>query len=141
MASILVNRFSSVEIMPPTILLVDDNAIQAAARRNVLLRTGNAVALANGARKALEMLDDTALQESIGLVITDHQMPGMNGPEFVGQLREILPSVPVIVLSGYIDVEAEYDGLKIIFRAKPVAPEQLIALAKSLLDPPLTKTA
>jgi CheY-like chemotaxis protein len=127
--------------MIPTILLVDDNAIQATARRNVLLKTGKAVALAGGAGKALEMLDDAALQESVGLVLTDHQMPGMNGPEFVERLRERLPDVPVIVLSGYVDVEPEYDGLNIIFRTKPIAPEQLIALVKSLVDPPLTKTA
>jgi CheY-like chemotaxis protein len=127
--------------MTPTILLVDDNAIQAATRRSVLLRTGRAVALASDAGKALEMLDDAALQESVGLVITDHQMPGMNGPEFVEQLRERLPAVPVIVLSGYVDIESEYEGLNIVFRAKPIAPEQLIALAASQLDPPLTRSA
>ena len=127
--------------MPPTILLVDDNAIQAAARRSVLLKSGNAVSLASGAAKALEMLDDPTLLDSIGLIITDHQMPGMNGPEFVGQLRERLPSVPVVVLSGYMDVEPEYEGLNVIFRTKPIPPDRLIALASSLLDPPLTKTA
>jgi CheY-like chemotaxis protein len=127
--------------MISTILLVDDNAIQSVARRNVLLRTGHAVALASGAGKALEMLDDGALQESIGLVITDHQMPGMNGPEYVERLRRRLPSVPVIVLSGYLDVEPEYEGLNVIFRTKPVAPDQLIALASALLNPPMTKTA
>ncbi|HTV06374.1 MAG TPA: response regulator [Acidobacteriaceae bacterium] len=127
--------------MTPTILLVDDNAIQASVRRSVLLKAGRTVALATGAGKALEMLDDVALQESIGLVITDHQMPGMNGPEFVERLREKLPSVPVIVLSGYLDVEPEYEGLSVIFRTKPIAPEQLIALTSTLLDHPLTKTA
>lgn len=127
--------------MPPTILLVDDNAIQAAARRSVLLKSGNAVTLASGAANALEMLDDATLLDSIGLVITDHQMPGMNGPEFVERLRERLPAVPVIVLSGYMDVEPEYEGLNVVFRTKPVPPDKLIALASSLLDPPLTKTA
>ena len=127
--------------MPPTILLVDDNAIQAAARRSVLLKSGNAVSLASGAAKALEMLNDPTLLDSIGLIITDHQMPGMNGSEFVGQLRERLPSVPVVVLSGYMDVEPEYEGLNVIFRTKPIPPDRLIALASSLLDPPLTKTA
>jgi FixJ family two-component response regulator len=90
---------------------------------------------------ALAMLDDPALLKSIGLVITDHLMPGMNGPEFVARLRDRLPSVPVIVLSGFLDVESEYEGLNIIFRAKPVPPDQLITLAESLLTPPLTKTA
>jgi two-component SAPR family response regulator len=68
-------------------------------------------------------------------------MPGMNGPEFVERLRDMFPAVPVVVLSGFPDVESEYSGMNIVFRMKPVAPDQLIALSESLLDPPLTKTA
>jgi DNA-binding NtrC family response regulator len=127
--------------MTADILLVDDNAVQATTRRSILLRTGRTVALAGGATQALDLLEDNSLLESLGLVITDHCMPGMNGPEFVSKLREQLPGVPVVVLSGFPDVETEYDGMNILFRLKPVAPDQLIALAESLLEPPLTKTA
>ncbi|HEX5234424.1 MAG TPA: response regulator [Silvibacterium sp.] len=127
--------------MTAEILLVDDNAVQATTRRSILLRTGHTVALANGATQALALLDDAALRKSLGLVITDHCMPGMNGPEFVARLRQLLPSVPVVVLSGYPDVDSEYDGMNVVFRMKPVAPDQLISLAESLLDPPLTRTA
>jgi DNA-binding NtrC family response regulator len=127
--------------MTSDILLVDDNAIQATTRRSILLRTGRSVALANGAAQALEQLDNQEALDALGLVITDHCMPGMNGPEFVSQLRERLPEVPVVVLSGFPDVESEYEGMNVLFRIKPVAPDQLIALVESLLDPPLTKTA
>lgn len=87
------------------------------------------------------MLEDEALLDSLGLVITDHCMPGMNGPEFVLRLRQLLPSVPVIVLSGFPDVDSEYEDMDVIFRMKPVAPDQLISLVESLLNPPLTRTA
>jgi DNA-binding NtrC family response regulator len=127
--------------MTADILLVDDNAIQATTRRCILLRTGRVVVLANGASQALAMLEDAALLKSMGLVITDHCMPGMNGPEFVARLRERLPSIPVVVLSGFPDVEAAYEGMNILFCMKPIAPDQLIALSESLLNPPLTKTA
>jgi CheY-like chemotaxis protein len=127
--------------MTADILLVDDNAIQALTRRSILLRTGRQVAVAGEARQALDMLKDTALLKSVGLIITDHSMPGMNGPEFVARLRDLLPHVPVVVLSGYPDVEGEYDGMNILFRMKPLAPDQLMALAQQLLKPPLTKTA
>lgn len=123
------------------ILLVDDNAVQASTRRSILLRTGRPVELASGASQALAMLEDATLVGSIALVITDHCMPGMNGPEFVARLRHRLPSVPVVVLSGYPDVESEYEGLHVVFRVKPLAPDQLIALAEALLEPPLTRTA
>jgi CheY-like chemotaxis protein len=127
--------------MTAEILLVDDNAVQATTRRSILLRCGRIVAMAGSATQALTLLKDTALRNSLGLVITDHCMPGMNGPEFVAGLREVLPSIPVVVLSGFPDVESEYDGMHVIFRMKPVAPDQLIALSESLLNPPLTKTA
>jgi DNA-binding NtrC family response regulator len=127
--------------MTADILLVDDNAIQATTRRSILLRTGRVVVLAGGATQALSLLEDAALAGSLGLVVTDHCMPGMNGPEFVTRLRRVLPLVPIVVLSGFPDVEAEYQNMNVIFRIKPVAPDQLIALAESLLDPPLTKTA
>lgn len=127
--------------MTADILLVDDNAVQASTRRSILLRTGRTVVLASGALQALAMLDNVELLQSLALVITDHCMPGMNGPALVSRLRERRPSIPVVVLSGYPDVEAEYEGLNIVFRMKPVAPDQLIALAESLLNPPLTRTA
>lgn len=127
--------------MTADILLVDDNAIQASTRRSILLRTGRAVTQASGAAQALSMMDDASLLKSIGLVITDHCMPGMNGPEFVTRLRERMPAVPVIVLSGFPDVEQEYEGMNILFRLKPVPPDQLIALAESLLHSPLTRSA
>lgn len=127
--------------MTAEILLVDDNAIQAATRRSILLRTGRKVAVASSAQEALDLLADAEMRNSVGLVVTDHFMPGMNGPEFVARLRQRFPAVPVVVLSGYPNVEDEYEGLNILFRMKPFAPDQLIELAQSLLDPPLTRTA
>ena len=127
--------------MTADILLVDDNAIQAGTRRSILLRTGRAVALAVDALRALAMLEDPELRNSLGLIITDHAMPGMNGPEFVAALREWLPAIPVVVLSGFPDVEDEYEGLRIQFRMKPLPPDQLIAMVAELLEPPLTRTA
>jgi len=127
--------------MTAEILLVDDNAVQAATRRSILLRTGRNVAVACQAIQALDMLRDPALRKSLGLVITDHSMPGMNGPEFVAELRAVLPQVPVVVLSGFPDVEDEYEGMNVMFRMKPLPPDQLIRMVESLLEPPMTRTA
>src|SRR5271166_3253573 len=125
--------------MNAEVLLVDDNPIQAATRQAILSLPGRAVAVAEGARQALEMLEDEQLLSSIGLVITDHWMPDINGPQFVNLLRRRLPTIPVLVLSGLADVEAEYAGLDVIFRVKPIAPVQLMALVGSLLDEPMNE--
>jgi CheY-like chemotaxis protein len=112
------------------ILLVDDNAIQAATRKAILSRSGRSVCVAGDGRQALELL-----QHPVRLVVTDHLMPGMNGPEFVKQLRGRLPNLPVIVLSGLAEAEEEYDELDVIFRVKPFPPDELICLVRSLLEP------
>ncbi len=127
--------------MTAEILLVDDSPIQAATRQAILSLPGRIVAVAESAHRALEILEDAELLDSIGLIITDHWMPDINGPQFVQLLRRRLPTIPVLVLSGLPDVEAEYAGLDVIFRVKPIAPDQLLALVDSLLDEPMSRTA
>jgi DNA-binding response OmpR family regulator len=87
------------------------------------------------------MLDQAGTLEPVGLVVTDHLMPGMNGPEFVAALRMRFPDLPVLVLSGLADAEDEYGHLDVIFRVKPFPPDQLLALVRSLLNPPIGRTA
>ena len=91
--------------MTAEILLVDDNPVQAATRQAILSLNGRTVAVADGAHRALEMLEDAELYNSVGLVITDHWMPDLNGPQFVDLLRRRLPAIPVLVVSGLPDAE------------------------------------
>ncbi len=123
--------------MAADILLVDDNCIQATTRKAILARSGRSVALASDGRQALDFLKES----SVGLVITDHLMPGMNGPEFVSQLRLSYPNLPVLVLSGLAEAEDEYRDLDVMFRVKPFPPDELLALVRSVLQDPLSRTA
>lgn len=125
--------------MGPDILLVDDNGIQAATRKAVLARLGRTVLIAGNGPQALAMLDSA--KRPVGLVISDHLMPGMNGPEFVTELRERFPQLPVLVLSGLADAEDAYDELDVTFRMKPLPPDELIRLVRSLLEEPIARTA
>jgi CheY-like chemotaxis protein len=123
------------------ILLVDDNAIQATTRRAILSRTGRSIVVAPGAIEALQLLENEELFNSVSLVVTDHWMPGLNGPQFVEKLRARLPKIPVLVLSGLPNVEPEYESLNVVFRVKPFPPDQLISLVESILDEPMSRTA
>ncbi len=78
---------------------------------------------------------------SVRMVVTDHLMPGMNGPEFVRALRKAGFTFPVLVLSGYPDVEDEYTSLDVAFRVKPFPPDQLIAFVQYLLGSLERRTA
>jgi DNA-binding response OmpR family regulator len=114
------------------ILLIDDNALQLKVRETVLRQAGLQVSVATTAESALATL--RALGRQIGLVITDHLMPGCSGSDLVHQLRAFNTWVPVIVLSGLPEAEPEYLGLNVSFRAKPFPPLQLIELVRMKLE-------
>lgn len=127
--------------MATDILLVDDNCIQATTRKAILARSGRSVALASNGGQALDFLKENDRSHPVGMVVTDHLMPGMNGPEFVTQLRLSYPSLPVLVLSGLAEAEDEYRDLDVMFRIKPFHPEELLALVRSVLHEPMGRTA
>ncbi len=120
-------------MMDIQILLVEDDAVQAEVRRAILARASAGIVLASNPAQALTMLEDEALRSSLGLMVTDHLMPGMNGPELVRQVRALLPELPILVLSGLPGAETEYGEESILFRLKPFPPNDLIRLTKHLL--------
>lgn len=123
------------------ILLVDDNAIQATTRKVILSRCARRVTVAENGSVALGLLQNETFTSHLALVVTDHLMPGMNGPEFVRQLRKKLPRVPVLVLSGLPDAEEAYEGCDVVFRLKPILPEELIRLVTELVQTAVGRTA
>jgi CheY-like chemotaxis protein len=122
----------------PAILIVDDNPIQAVTRRLILEKAHFSVSLAESGAAALEKFK---AGEPFGMVITDHCMPEMGGPELVNNLREMSSTLPIVVLSGLPEAEAEYEGKEVYFRLKPIQPEELIELTRTLLFPPYFRTA
>jgi DNA-binding response OmpR family regulator len=120
--------------MTPAVLLLDDNAIQAATRQAILKRSGFfAIAVLNP-KRALEQFQNAEFPAEISAVITDHIMPGMSGAEFVRELRKTHPRLPVMVISGLDEAQVEYAGLNVDFLLKPVQPEVLLARLRALLE-------
>jgi CheY-like chemotaxis protein len=120
--------------MPATLLLIDDNAIQAATRQTILKRAGYFVIAVLSPERALEQLRSNEYPAPIDLIITDHIMPGMNGAEFVTRLRQFKPATPVLVISGMAEAEEEYENLGVQFRAKPLPPDHLLATVHQLVE-------
>ncbi len=83
-----------------TALLVDDEDLVRMSTAHMLSDLGYGVVEARSAEEALAMLRD-GLTPSI--VITDHLMPGMTGAELVSLLRDELPSLRTLIVSGYAE--------------------------------------
>lgn len=116
------------------VLLLDDNPAQLLVRELVLRKGGLETHVATNSQSALGFLRSGPGKEKIGVVITDHIMPDMDGAEFVRQLRSFNKHIPIIVISGMAEAEQEYADLSVIFRTKPCEPEDLINLVKSTLS-------
>jgi CheY-like chemotaxis protein len=114
------------------VLLIDDNPLQLTVREAILRDAGFQVSVATTAESALATL--RGLPDCVGVVVTDHIMPGCTGSELVKQIRTFSDWLPVIVLSGLPEAENEYEGLDVVFRAKPFPPSELIELVKSSLE-------
>jgi CheY-like chemotaxis protein len=115
------------------VLLIDDNAIQAATRKAILRRAGYSVIASLDPARALEQLQHGEFHAPVGAVITDHIMPGTSGAEFVRELRRTHPELPVMVISGLEDAEAEYAGMNVRFLVKPLMPDLLLSNLRELL--------
>ena len=90
------------------------------------------VLTADNAKKALEMIN-TAV---IDVVVTDLNMPGMNGFELLTLLQRIRPDVPFIVMSANAreSVEDRLEGIRIFsYLEKPL---DLREIAESILTCP-----
>ena len=82
-----------------TILLVDDEAIITDATKVMLEKLGYQVMVAKSGEEAVDAVLHKG--DEIDLVILDLIMPGMDGGKAFDHIREIKPSMPVILASGY----------------------------------------
>ncbi len=116
------------------VMVVDDDPIVRHAVANALDSLGYATVEAQSGTDAVEIY--RAHRDEIRGVVLDMVIPGMSGRATYIALREIEPSVPVLLMSGYAvneEVQAILDlGVK-GFVAKPHSVEQLAqALAQIL---------
>jgi PAS domain S-box-containing protein len=117
-----------------TILLVDDEPILRDLGRTILQRQGYRVLLAEDGQAAVELYRRQA--QEIDLVILDQTMPRLSGRDAFLQLRELDPSVRVLITSGYsaeplIDTDKSH---LVGFIQKPFRPDDLAQVVRRALD-------
>lgn len=87
---------------PGTALLVDDEMLVRMGTADMLDELGYEVVEANSAEDALRLLEEGLEPD---LLVTDHLMPGMNGADLARVVRADRPTLPVLLISGYAEVE------------------------------------
>lgn len=120
----------------PRVLVVDDETSIADTTAAILSISGYAALAAYDGNDALEI----ALVRPPHLVISDVVLPGMNGIELAITIQRIFPDCQIVLFSGQastVDLLAAASGAGHHFTllAKPLPPEQLLAIVKEKLRP------
>ena len=81
------------------ILVVDDEPSYRKAMKRLLSRDGHSVTLAEDGIDGLRILEN----KEFDMVLTDINMPNMNGWEFLEKLNSLYPDLPVAIITGYLE--------------------------------------
>jgi CheY-like chemotaxis protein len=123
--------------MPPTrsVLWVDDEAELLEPHRLFLRERGFEVEMATNAADALELLR----RRPFDLLLLDEQMPGTRGLAVVRELREIAPTLPVVMVTKSEDDGTLREAIGADVREyllKPIHPRQVLAAVTRILEGP-----
>jgi two-component system, cell cycle sensor histidine kinase and response regulator CckA len=89
-----------------TILLIDDEAMIIEVAQAMLEKLGYAVISANSGNAAIDVIE--RFKDNVNLVILDLVMPGLDGSRTYARIRQIAPTMRVLLSSGYaLDGQAE----------------------------------
>ena len=114
----------------PTILVVDDQRDVSDFVAAVLEEHGHRVITANTPDEAMRAADES---DSLQLLVTDVDMPEMNGMDLADWFHLHHPSVNVLFMSGNPDYRRRLSGAPFI--GKPfLAIEQLLGIVRDLLN-------
>jgi len=116
-----------------TIMVVDDSTFARRVHRRILESAGHRVVEASTGLGALE----TYALERPHLVLLDLSMEDLGGVEVLRKLREIEPTVCVVVISADVQRSTEQmvrEGGAVQFLGKPVSEDGLLRTVSSALE-------
>lgn len=121
----------------PVVLLVDDDPAATTALRRLMRREPWEIHEVHSAQAALDLL----AVRTVDLILSDEQMPGLSGSEFLARVRRVQPQTIRMILTGHASVEAAVraindGGVRRLF-LKPCDEAELIgSLRAALADRP-----
>ncbi|MGB3336156.1 MAG: response regulator [Devosia sp.] len=122
----------------PLVLLIEDEALLALALEAELIDAGYDVLLALDGRDASAHIEKDAVR--FACVVTDIRLPGLDGWAIAKRARELVPSLPLVYMSG--DSAPDWSSLGVrgsIMLTKPFAIAQLttaVAQVRNSVAPP-----
>ncbi len=114
---------------PNKILVVDDSPQISKALSDLLGASGYSVRTAPSGERALQIMETSAFD----LVLTDLKMTGMSGIDLAKQIMERVPSVPVVILTGFGDMDSVINALRLgvaDYLKKPFSMDEVLSVVQ-----------
>ena len=119
------------------VLVVDDEPDVRKVVRMTVEKAGYDVVEAEDGEKAIEEIKKGEHSILLSLIITDIRMPNMNGIDVINYYQKEWPRVPLIVLTGFPDLDMAIAMLQhgvVDYLVKPVEAEKLLASVAQALE-------
>ncbi|MEB8345965.1 sigma-54 dependent transcriptional regulator [Flavobacteriaceae bacterium KMM 6898] len=116
----------------PKLLIIEDDAAFCQMLEKFLIKKGYDVVTSFSAADAKEKFG----KSSFDLVLTDLRLPHYDGIALLGDIKEIHPSVPVIVMTGYAEVGTAVEAMKkgaFDYISKPFTPDEIVMVIDNAL--------
>src|SRR5512136_327601 len=111
------------------ILVVDDSPQISKALSDLLSTSGYLVRTAPSAERALQILESATFD----LIITDLKMTGMTGIDLAQQVLQKVPGLPVIILTGFGDMDSVINALRLgvaDYLKKPFSIDEVMSVVE-----------
>jgi two-component system, NtrC family, nitrogen regulation response regulator NtrX len=115
------------------ILVVDDEASILKSLSGVLQDEGYGVLLASSGKEAIEQIQ----RDPPDLVLLDIWMPGMDGLAALKEIKQIMPQLPVVIISGHGNIETAVKATKLgafDYVEKPLSLERTLVCIQNALE-------
>jgi Response regulator containing CheY-like receiver, AAA-type ATPase, and DNA-binding domains len=117
----------------PKILVIDDDRDICLLLKRFLSKHNYDVAEVYAGKKALDMLHSF----NPDLVLCDFRLDDMDGTNLLIKIKEQLPDVPVIIMTGYSDIKTAVEVMKLgayDYIGKPLFPDEILLTIKKALQ-------
>lgn len=117
----------------PVVHIVDDDEAVRQSLAFMLGSVGLPIRLYESAKEFLEALDPSLC----GCLVTDVRMPEMTGIELLSRIKDRMPLLPAIVITGHGDIPLAVEAMKagaVDFIEKPFEEEVLLKAVEAALD-------
>lgn len=118
---------------PYSILIVDDEPLIRKSLYEILKISGYDTYTAATAEEVIDLFE----KRTFDIVITDMQLPKMNGLELIIFIKKISPATEVILITGYGSIETAVEAMKkgaFDYISKPIVDDEIKLLIERIIE-------